>query len=88
MNTYTPDLWKSSFWRRETRYYSIELRQNLFGEWIVMRCWGDIGSKRGRVLEQTCDSFNSAEFVFNEAEKRRQTRKYQLVKKELLDDNA
>lgn len=82
MNTYKPDLWKSSFWRRKTRYYSIELRQNLFGEWIVVRSWGDIGSKRGRQMEQVCDSFESANSAFNEAEKRRKVRKYQLVAKD------
>ena len=83
MNTYKSDLWKSSFWRRKTRYYSIELRQNLFGEWIVVRSWGDIRSKRGRQMEQVCDSFESADSAFNEAEKRRQIRKYKLVNQNL-----
>ena len=80
-NTYHSDLWKASFWRRETdaRYYTIELSQNLFGEWIVVRSWGDLHSKRGRQIEQVYDSFASADAAFKEAEKRRQIRKYQLV---------
>ncbi|MGB5635561.1 MAG: WGR domain-containing protein [Waterburya sp.] len=86
MNSYTSDRWKSSLWRRDTRYYTIELRQNLFGEWIVVRSWGDLGSKRGRQLEQVCDNIKSAELVFKKAEKRRITRKYQLVIKDLSSE--
>lgn len=71
--------WKSYYWRRETRYYVCELRQNLFGEWIIIRSWGDIRSKRGRQMEQVCDSLSSALQVFQEVEKRRTARRYQLV---------
>lgn len=79
MITYQSHLWKSASWQRDTRYYTCELRQNLFGEWIVIRSWGDIRSKRGRQMENQCDSFSGAEKAFEEVTKRRKYRRYQLV---------
>lgn len=79
MIEYDAHLWKSAFWRKQTRYYFCELRQNLFGEWIVVRSWGDIRSKRGRKIEQYCDSFAAADALFQAVEKRRKYRQYQLV---------
>ena len=32
------------------RYYSVEVHQDLFGTWVVLRHWGRIGSKWGKRL--------------------------------------
>ncbi len=32
--------WQSSQWSKGTRYYCIELYQNLFGDWVIRRSWG------------------------------------------------
>ena len=34
MISYQVNQWKSASWRRETRYYYCELKQDLFGEWL------------------------------------------------------
>ena len=79
MINYEQNRWKSAYWRKQTRYYNFELKQNLFGEWVIVRSWGDIRSKRGRQMEQSCDSFQGAEKLFQQVIKRRQYRQYKLV---------
>ena len=31
------------------RYYQVELLQDLLGDWILVKCWGGIGSHLGRL---------------------------------------
>ena len=31
------------------RYYQVELLQDLLGDWILVQCWGGIGSHLGRL---------------------------------------
>ncbi len=79
MITYESHLWKAASWRRQTRYYHCELRQNLFCTWIVTRAWGDIRSHRGREMTVYSDSYVAACQVFCDVEKRRKNHKYELV---------
>ena len=81
MINYQANRWKSAYWRKQTRYYNCELKQNLFGEWVIIRSWGDIRSNKGRQMEQYCDNFEGADKLFQQVTKRRQYRKYQLVDK-------
>ena len=61
------------------RFYMVQLSQNLFGEWSLVREWGRIGSP-GRLR---CDTFES-ESQARDAERRnlrlRQRHGYQLVR--------
>ncbi|VEP17779.1 WGR domain [Hyella patelloides LEGE 07179] len=82
MTTYNLHLWKSASWKKETRYYNCQLQQNLFGDWIIVRSWGAQSSKRGRTMEQVCDSYTSACSAFQGVAKRRIAREYQLVTKQ------
>ncbi|MGB3768788.1 MAG: hypothetical protein WA947_19705 [Phormidesmis sp.] len=43
--------WRPQDWCKDTRHYSIELKQNLFGQWVVMRCWGRKTALQGQSLE-------------------------------------
>ena len=79
MISYQVNQWKSASWRRDTRYYHCELKQDLFGEWLILRSWGDVRSQRGRQMENRCNDLTEAEEVFKEVVKRRQYRKYKLV---------
>lgn len=45
------------------RFYSVTVRQNLFGEWCVIRTWGRIGTI-GQRLQQTVDSKAQAIEIF------------------------
>lgn len=79
MITYQSDLWRTASWRRGDRYYHCELKQNLFADWVVVRSWGTVGTRRGRQMESYCHSFEDAEAVFQTVIKRRKYRGYLLV---------
>ena len=34
----------------QRRFYTIELRQNLWGDWLFIKSWGRIGQKPSRVV--------------------------------------
>lgn len=36
------------------RYYRLVLSQDLFGEWIVTKIWGGIGTASGRIIHIRC----------------------------------
>lgn len=37
---YQLDEWKRQDWYSGSRHYLCEVRQNLFGQWVVLRRWG------------------------------------------------
>ncbi len=43
--------------QRVTRHYSCEVRQNLTGQWVVLRRWGRVSAKQGQSLEHLCDRY-------------------------------
>ena len=62
---YDLEQWQSSQWHKGTRYYSIELCQNLFGEWVVRRTWGGkntIGA--GKFKTDVCKDHTHAKEVY------------------------
>jgi predicted DNA-binding WGR domain protein len=75
---YTHSKWRSLAWKREHRYYQAELRQDLFGNWIVMKTWGRIGSRLGGVKETLCRSYEEANSSFQTTVRRRKKRGYTL----------
>ena len=79
MITYQPELWQTAYWRRGDRYYHCELKQNLFADWVVVKAWGTVGTKRGRQMENHCSSYVEAQKTFQAVFKRREYREYQLV---------
>ena len=47
---YQVENWRRQDWCKNTRYYSVELKQNLFGQWIVLRRWGRVTALEGQSL--------------------------------------
>ncbi len=74
---YQLDRWKSSEWQRETRYYLCELKQDLFGKWVVVRSWGS--RKLRQKMEIECSDYSEAESVYDRAMKRRIDRGYECT---------
>lgn len=37
---YQLEKWQYSSWQKDTRFYSLELCQDIFGNWIIKRTWG------------------------------------------------
>lgn len=80
---YQLDKWKRQDWRKETRNYSCEVRQNLFGQWVVLRRWGRVSAMQGQCIEVVCDgeAFQGNRYeqgleIFDAVEKRRTKRGY------------
>lgn len=57
------------------RFYVLSIEQTLFGEPVLVRRWGRIGT-RGRIRLQTCESEMDAIRLFAEHLKRRRSRAY------------
>jgi predicted DNA-binding WGR domain protein len=51
MKNYQVTDWASFQWTKNTRFYRIILHQDLFGDWILTRAWGRIGTKQGGAKE-------------------------------------
>lgn len=39
-------------WYKANRYYRINLCQDLFGDWVIIRAWGSLTSRAGRVVSE------------------------------------
>lgn len=84
MPSYLIDQWKSASWRRGDRYYHCELRQDLFGNWLVVRQWGGVSSGKWGAKEMLCTNYAEAEALFRTVAKRREKREYVLA--QVLDE--
>ena len=73
---YQLDKWKRQDWRKQTRHYSCEVRQNLFGQWVVLRRWGRMSAMQGQSIEVVCDRYEEGLAIFEAVEKRRAKRGY------------
>lgn len=76
---YQVEKWQRQDWRKGSRHYSSELRQNLFGEWVVLRRWGRVSAHQGQSLEQACDSYEEGLAMMSLIEKRRSQRGYEVA---------
>ena len=47
---YQLEKWQYSRWQKDTRFYSLELCQDIFGNWIIKRTWGGNGGHEVRRL--------------------------------------
>ena len=74
--TYQVEQWQRKDWRKATRHYSCELRQNLFGEWVVLRRWGRVSAYHGQSLEHSCETYAEGLQILSVIEKRRLQRGY------------
>ena len=69
--------WLYSVWLKETRHYSIELSQDLFGNWIVKCTWGrDKTYGAGQSNSTVCDDYEQALAIYRKEQTRRIKRGY------------
>ncbi|MGB5915069.1 MAG: WGR domain-containing protein [Phormidesmis sp.] len=73
---YQLDRWKRQDWRKGTRHYSCEVRQNLFGQWVVLRRWGRVSAFQGQSREQVCALYEESLDIFETVVQRRAKRGY------------
>jgi hypothetical protein len=55
---------------------SCEVRQNLFGQWVVLRRWGRVSALQGQSREEVCDHYEQGLEIFDVVSKRRAKRGY------------
>ena len=73
---YQLEKWKRRDWRKDSRHYCCEVRQNLFGQWVVLRRWGRTSALQGQSLEHPCSDYEEGLKVFDAVERRRAKRGY------------
>lgn len=56
------------------RFYRLSVEPTLFGEFALVREWGRLGSKRGRIKEEWHKSVSDADVALAKATKRRMER--------------
>jgi hypothetical protein len=70
--------WQRQSWQRlsDRRHYHAELRQTLFGDWVLTCKWGHAYSRRGRSMETLCQSYEEGLQQMKRMAKRRSQRGY------------
>lgn len=73
---YQVEKWKRQDWRKHSRHYSCELRQNLFGQWVLLRRWGRFTAFQGQSRENICGRYEDGLEKFEAVARRRAKRGY------------
>lgn len=69
---------RRSIWQKDTRFYMLELCQDLFGNWIVKKTWGSaVKLDFGRSNSIICPDYQTGLLWYQEQYERRQKRGYQ-----------
>ena len=63
--------WLTYRWQKGNRYYGTELRQDLFGAWILKRIWDSLHTHRGQNMTLYADNYDHAIKLLRDVEKRR-----------------
>ena len=71
--------WQILRWRKGSRYYVAEVRQDLFGAWELARRWGRCGSRLGGERHDLAANPAKALAQLAAVAKRRQQRGYEEV---------
>lgn len=79
-------------WEKATalgvRYYEVELRQDLWGEWLLAQAWGRRGTRLGQIWVAPCGSRDEGLARIAAILKRRRQRRYRLVASAGVDDDT
>jgi len=68
--------WQRAYWITDRRYYVAEVKQDLFGAWVLERTWGSRFSQRGNCSTILAENYEDALARLAEVEKRRKARGY------------
>ena len=68
-----------STWQKNTRFYSIELCQDLWGNWLLKKTWGSTAKRDfGRSISTICPDYETGVKLYHQAEKHCVSRGYDL----------
>ncbi len=74
--------WIRLRWEKDSRYYEAHLHQDLWGDWVLTRVWGQRGSRLGRVINVPCATYQEGMGMLAQIDRARQKKGYRLVLKE------
>ena len=63
----------------KARYYQVHLGQDLLGDWTLLKVWGGLGSRRGRMHNTGVSSYDDGIEQVREIAKRRIQHGYRSV---------
>ena len=58
-------------WERGSRYYQVEINQDLWGQWILVQRWGQRGTRLGQTRRVPCDAYDDALHLLARIQRRR-----------------
>ena len=73
------DRWDLKIWKTDSRIYIGEVKQNLFGEWVLRLAWSGLHNRQGNIKTGEANSYDHAVVLLKKVEQRRKTRGYSLV---------
>ncbi len=82
--SYCLSSWWTRYWERRdpaqgvARYYGLSLRQDLWGEWELIRSWGRIGHKPTREVREWIRGPAEAAVIADQVHRRRVQHRYAL----------
>jgi len=66
-------------WERDTRYYELRLQQDLWGDWVLMRVWGQRGAALGQIRHELCADYGHGQRIYAQSIIQRGKRGYVQV---------
>lgn len=54
------DKWQKQYWITQTRFYQVELKQDIFSNWIIERGWGSLTKKGSRTILYVANDYSEA----------------------------
>lgn len=76
--------WIRLRWVKNTRYYEVGLRQDLWGEWLLVQAWGRQGTRLGQIRELPLACYQDGIERLERIKKRRKQRGYTLNSTSIL----
>ena len=76
---YCLDKWVTQVWETDRRYYIGEVKQDIFGQWILMKRWGSQFNRRGNSKTIHAGDYDNAVHLLKDVAKRRTARHYRSV---------
>lgn len=76
-----------SYWQKETRFYVLELCQDIWGAWIVKSTWGSaVKLDYGRSTSTVCPDYEAGLQLHEKQLSRRQKRGYESMSTNCLHE--
>ena len=66
-------------WEKATRYYRVDLNQDLWGQWVLTKRWGRAGTALGQTRRVACRGYADGLNLLAQIERRRFQRGYCAV---------